>query len=44
MIRKLYSFDMRAKEGLKIFYDEMNKACPEYNISIAPDVDVSVTD
>ena len=35
------SFDIDSKEGLKIIYDELAKAYPEYNFQIAPDVDVS---
>ena len=38
------SFDIRPKEGLKILYEEMCKAYPDYKIVIAPDVDVSVTE
>ena len=37
------SFDMQPKEALAILYEEMQKAYPDYKISIAPDVDVSVT-
>ncbi len=35
------SFDIKASEGLQIIYDEIREAYPEYNIQIAPDVDVS---
>ncbi len=35
------SFDIRPREGLKIIYDEIKGAYPEYDIQIAPDVDVS---
>ena len=35
------SFDINPKEGLRIIYDEINKAYPEYNFQIAPDVDIS---
>lgn len=35
------SFDIRPKEGLQILYEEIRKAYPEYDIEIAPDVDVS---
>ena len=38
------SFDIRPREGLKILYEEMCKAYPDYKIVIAPDVDVSVTE
>ena len=38
------SFDISPKEGLKILYDEIQRAYPDYSISIAPDVDVSVTE
>ncbi len=38
------SFDIRPAEGLKILYEEMHQAYPEYNIMIAPDVDISATD
>ena len=38
------SFDIRPKEGLKILHEEISKAYPDYRISIAPDVDVSVTE
>jgi hypothetical protein len=37
------SFDIQPKEALSILYEEMQKAYPDYRISIAPDVDVSVT-
>ena len=35
------SFDIKPKEGLKILYEEINQAYPEYNVQIAPDVDIS---
>ena len=35
------SFDIKPSEGLKILYDEIKAAYPEYDIQIAPDVDVS---
>ena len=38
------SFDIHPREGLKILYEEMCKAYPDYKIVIAPDVDVSVTE
>lgn len=38
------SFDIQPKEGLKILYEEMCQAYPAYKITIAPDVDTSVTD
>ena len=38
------SFDIRPKEGLKILHEEISRAYPDYRITIAPDVDVSVTE
>lgn len=38
------SFDISPKEGLEILHKEMSEAYPGYNITIAPDVDVSVTE
>jgi len=38
------SFDIPAKEGLRTLYEEMRQAYPGYKITIAPDVDVSVTE
>lgn len=38
------SFDIPSKEGLNTLYEEMRRAYPGYTISIAPDVDVSVTE
>ena len=35
------SFDIKPREGLQIIYEEIKKAYPEYDIQIAPDVDVS---
>lgn len=35
------SFDIQPNEGIKIIYDEIKEAYPEYNIQIRPDVDVS---
>ena len=35
------SFDIKPKEGLRILHEEIKKVYPEYNIQIAPDVDVS---
>ena len=35
------NFDIRPKEGIQIIYDEIKAAYPEYDIQIAPDVDVS---
>ena len=35
------SFDIKPKEGLKILYEEINQAYPNYDIQIAPDVDIS---
>ena len=35
------SFDIRPKEGIQIIYKEIKDAYPEYDIQIAPDVDVS---
>ena len=37
------NFDIRPQEGLAVIYKELQQAYPEYRISIAPDVDVSVT-
>ncbi len=38
------SFDIQPKEGLGILYDEIRRAYPGYSVTIAPDVDVSVSD
>ena len=38
------SFDIPAKEGLRTLYEEMRQAYPGYKTTIAPDVDVSVTE
>ena len=38
------SFDILPREGLKTLYEEMRRAYPDYKITIAPDVDVSVTE
>ena len=35
------SFDIRPGEGLRIIYEELKGAYPEYDIHIAPDVDIS---
>ena len=35
------SFDIDAREGLKILYEEMKRAYPDYAVQIVPDVDVS---
>ena len=35
------SFDIKPSEGLSILYNEIKEAYPEYEIMIAPDVDVS---
>ncbi|MBQ8305309.1 MAG: cation transporter [Blautia sp.] len=35
------SFDIKPGEGLRILYEEIKGAYPEYDIQIAPDVDVS---
>lgn len=35
------SFDIDPKEGLRIIYDEMKEAYPDYSCQIIPDVDVS---
>jgi hypothetical protein len=35
------SFEIDPREGLQILYKEIKSAYPEYNIQIAPDVDVS---
>ena len=33
------SFDIKAKEGMQILQEELQKAYPDYSIQIAPDVD-----
>lgn len=38
------SFDILPKEGLAILYKELGDIYPDYNIVIAPDVDVTVSD
>lgn len=38
------SFDILPQEGLKLLHEEMRQAYPAYKITIAPDVDASVTD
>ena len=35
------SFDITPKEGISIIYSEIKDAYPEYNVQVAPDVDVS---
>ena len=35
------SFDIAPKEGLKVLYEEISRAYPDYSLHIAPDVDVS---
>ena len=35
------SFDIKPHEGIKVIYDELKEAYPEYNIQIRSDVDVS---
>ena len=35
------SFDISPRDGLKILYEEINRAYPDYDIFILPDVDVS---
>ncbi len=35
------SFDIDPKEGLKTLYEEVSSMYPEYNLRIAPDVDIS---
>ena len=35
------SFDITPKEGISIIYNEIKDAYPEYNVQVAPDVDVS---
>ena len=37
----VFSFDIDPKEGLRILYEELQKDYPDYQIRIAPDVDVS---
>ena len=38
------SFDISPEEGQKTLYNEIHTAFPEYQLTIAPDVDVSTTD
>lgn len=35
------SFDIKPHEGIKVIYDELKEAYPEYDIQIRPDVDIS---
>ncbi len=35
------SFDITPKEGISIIYNEIKDSYPEYNVQVAPDVDVS---
>ena len=35
------SFDIAPKEGLKVLYEEISRAYPDYSLHIAPDVDIS---
>jgi len=35
------SFDISPRDGLKILYEEINRAYPDYDIFILPDIDVS---
>ena len=35
------SFDIKPKDGLQIIYKEIKEAYPDYDIQIAPDIDVS---
>lgn len=35
------SFDISPQDGLKILYEEINRAYPDYDIFILPDIDVS---
>ena len=35
------NFNIKPKEGIQIIYEEVKKGYPEYDIQIAPDVDVS---
>ena len=37
------SFDIQPREALKILYQEVQKAYPDYTLQIVPDIDVSVT-
>ncbi len=37
----VFSFDIAPSEGLKIIYEEIKQAYPEYSINITPDVDIS---
>jgi divalent metal cation (Fe/Co/Zn/Cd) transporter len=38
------SFDIDHQDGLKIIYDEISSAYPDFHIEISPDVDISVSD
>ncbi len=35
------NFDIRPQEGLRILYEEIGRAYPQYRLSIVPDVDIS---
>ena len=35
------SFDIRPQEGLRILYEEIGRAYPQYRLSIVPDIDIS---
>lgn len=38
------NFDIDHQDGLKIIYDEISSAYPDFHIEISPDVDISVSD
>ena len=38
------SFEISQQEALAVLYEETRRAYPEYKITIAPDVDISVTE
>ena len=38
------SFDIKPEDGIKILYDKLHKAYPQYQLEIVPDVDVSTTE
>lgn len=38
------SFDIKPEEGIKILYEELHNAYPQYKFEIVPDVDVSTTE
>ena len=38
------SFNIKPQDGIKTLYEEINKAYPDFDIKISPDVDISTTD